>query len=59
MHPETNLSCFAADAEVAEREHGVPAPQLMCFRADPSRNGPLIKVAKVASRIWTFHVHSR
>jgi polysaccharide pyruvyl transferase WcaK-like protein len=52
MHPEAVLSCFAGDAEAAEREHGVPAAQLMSFRANPSRDGPMIKVAKAASRVW-------
>jgi polysaccharide pyruvyl transferase WcaK-like protein len=52
MHPETTLSCFAVDAEAVERDHGVPAAQLMSFRADPLRDGPLIKIAKAASRVW-------
>jgi polysaccharide pyruvyl transferase WcaK-like protein len=52
MHPEITLSCFAANAEAVEREHGVPAEQLMSFRADPLQNGTLTTVAKAVSRVW-------
>ncbi len=51
-YPEAALSCFAAGAVTVRRDHGIPATQLMTFRADRAPGGPLTKVAKAASRIW-------
>jgi polysaccharide pyruvyl transferase WcaK-like protein len=50
-HPEATLSCYASGPDQVEREHGVPATQLMSYRADPGRTGPLVLAAKAASRL--------
>jgi polysaccharide pyruvyl transferase WcaK-like protein len=51
-HPTVVLSCFAAGPEEVEREHGVPATQLMTYRPRPGQTGPLTQLKKVASRLW-------
>lgn len=50
-HPEAALSCFAAGADAVERDHGIPARQLMTYRP-PSGRGPSVKVLKALSRVW-------
>jgi polysaccharide pyruvyl transferase WcaK-like protein len=51
QHPSATLSCYVAGPDQVEREHGVPATQLMSYRADPSRGGPLVLAAKILSRL--------
>lgn len=45
------LSCFAAGPEAVRRDHGIPAKQLMSFRADPRQAGVRTKVRKAAGRL--------
>ncbi len=49
-HPEIAASCFAADAVAVNRDHGIPATQLMAYRTD--RRGVLAQASKAASRLW-------
>jgi len=51
-HPEAALSCFAAGPGEVEREHGVPATQLMAYRAAPDTHGPVTTAVKALSRLW-------
>ncbi len=51
-HPDADLHCFAAGADAVRKEHGIPATQLMTFRADPRHSGALVKAAKLAGRLW-------
>lgn len=46
------LSCFAAGPEAVRRDHGIPAKQLMSFRADPRQAGMSTKMLKAAGRLW-------
>lgn len=51
-HPDVGVTCLAVDPVVTEREHDIPARQLMTFRADPARHGLLLNGIKAASRVW-------
>ena len=51
-HPEARLVCFGADAAQVEREHGIPAIQLMAFRATPGDRRPVTQARKVLGRLW-------
>jgi polysaccharide pyruvyl transferase WcaK-like protein len=51
-HPEADVRCFAAGPEEVARDHGIPAVQLMAFRAPADRGGLLLNAAKVAGRLW-------
>jgi polysaccharide pyruvyl transferase WcaK-like protein len=51
-HPDAALSCFAAGPDEVRRDHGIPATQLMAFRARTPEVGPLVQAAKAMSRLW-------
>jgi polysaccharide pyruvyl transferase WcaK-like protein len=51
-HPDVALSCFAAGPHEVRRDHGIPATQLMTFRARAAEVGPLVQLVKATSRLW-------
>jgi polysaccharide pyruvyl transferase WcaK-like protein len=52
VHPEAEVVCFGADAREVEREHGIPARQLMTFRATPGDRRLTTQGRKVLGRLW-------
>lgn len=50
--PDASLTCFGADADSVEREHGIRAVRLMAYRAKPADTGLPAQVRKAIGRIW-------
>jgi polysaccharide pyruvyl transferase WcaK-like protein len=51
-HPDAALSCFGVGAEAVERDHGVPARQLMTYARHGRASGRLTQGVKALSRLW-------
>jgi polysaccharide pyruvyl transferase WcaK-like protein len=51
-HPQAELICLGADADHVRREHGIPAAQLMTYRATAGVTGRLVLAKKALSRLW-------
>jgi polysaccharide pyruvyl transferase WcaK-like protein len=51
-HPQAELSCFAVGADAVERDHGIPATQLMTYARLGQGTGRRMKARKAASRLW-------
>jgi polysaccharide pyruvyl transferase WcaK-like protein len=51
-YPQAVLCCFGADAEEVRREHGIPAVQLMTYRASREASGPMVLAKKALGRLW-------
>ena len=50
--PDASFICFGADADAAEREHNIPAFQLMTYRAPANASGWAVLALKCLSRLW-------
>lgn len=51
-HPAASFICFGADACAVRREHGIPAAQLMTYRAPGHASGPAVLAGKAFGRLW-------
>jgi polysaccharide pyruvyl transferase WcaK-like protein len=51
-HPDASFICFGADGHAVRHEHGIPAVELMTYRAPAHASGPSVLAGKALGRLW-------